>query len=86
MNETLLESLLDILLHSLGFVHQQRVDVALRRRRACKQVDGTGSGAMRETCGVGLGKNLPKIVVYLRDVGLKGNHRTLNQHRITGKG
>jgi hypothetical protein len=84
-DETLLESLQDVLLHRLGFNHRQRVDAAVWRCKACKQVDGTVPGAMRrETGGTGLGENLPEIRVYLCDIGLEGNHRTLNRRGTTG--
>jgi hypothetical protein len=32
----------------------------------------------RKTGGAGLGEYLPQVLVYLRDIGLKGNHRTFN--------
>uniref|UniRef100_A0A4W5M959 Si:ch73-173h19.3 n=1 Tax=Hucho hucho TaxID=62062 RepID=A0A4W5M959_9TELE len=71
-DETRLESLLDVLLHSLGFSHRQGVDKAAWRRRVCQQVDGTVPGAMsRETGGTDLGANLPEILVNLWDVGLE---------------
>jgi hypothetical protein len=71
---------------ALVFSHQQRVDASARGRRAYKQVDGTVPGVMRETGGVCYGKYLPQVLVYLRDVGLKGNHRTLNRHGTTRDG
>jgi hypothetical protein len=36
-----------------------------------------------ETGDAGLGENLPQVLVYLWDVGLKGNHRTLDRHGTT---
>ena len=74
-----MESLLDVLLHSLGFSHRHGVDEAASRRRVCQQVGGTVPGAMsRETGGTGLGANLPEILVNLWDVGMEGNHRTID--------
>lgn len=38
----------------------------------------------RETGGVSLGEILPEILVNLQDVGVEGNHKTLNRRGTTG--
>jgi hypothetical protein len=50
-------------------------------------MDGTVPGVMRRnTCGAGLGEYLPQVLVNLQDVGLNGNHKTLNRCGTTGDG
>jgi hypothetical protein len=43
----------------------------------------TVPGAIRRETGV-IGEYLPQILVYLRDIGLKGNQRTLKQRGTSG--
>lgn len=51
------------------------------------QVHGTVPRAMkRETGGVGLGENLPEILVYFRDVRLEGTTRLSTDVEPQGKG
>jgi hypothetical protein len=87
LQTTLLERLMDVLLHDLGFSHRQNVDASALGRRACKPVaDTVPRTVRRETGGAGFGKSLQQGMVYVRDVGLKGNHRTLNRRGTTGDG